>query len=245
MSDLCAPSSCEIDIELTIMITTSTTKLSTPYFREWSNMRHHDGKSFLCPPRLFKSIHALYFPNMVGQTLQPLESKRNASPPSTTPVLQGKISIVSIFCGLWAENQCKTFTSLTENPALQHLLSQNSDKLQEVKINVEENSVKAWIQDMCRPWIRKSIPKSDWGRYFILRKLLNTELRDAIGMLNSKVGYVYLIDENCRIRWAGSGNAELGETEALVKGVRFLVDETRKNPIAEGGVAKDVHKEHI
>ena len=46
-------------------------------------------------------------------------------------------------------------------------------------------------------------------------------------MMNSKVGYVYLLDENCRIRWAGSGPAEEHELEALNNGVRKLLQERR------------------
>ena len=46
-------------------------------------------------------------------------------------------------------------------------------------------------------------------------------------MLNSKVGYVYLLDENCRIRWAGSGPAQEEELNALNKGVLKLLEERR------------------
>jgi ATPase complex subunit ATP10 len=37
-------------------------------------------------------------------------------------------------------------------------------------------------------------------------KGLSEDVRDAMGLLNSQVGYVYLVDTECRIRWAGSGN---------------------------------------
>lgn len=36
-----------------------------------------------------------------------------------------------------------------------------------------------------------------------------------MGMTNSKVGYVYLIDENLRIRWGGSADATLPEAQSL------------------------------
>jgi ATPase complex subunit ATP10 len=40
-------------------------------------------------------------------------------------------------------------------------------------------------------------------------------VRDPLGMTNSKVGYVYLIDENLRIRWAGCADATLKEAQSL------------------------------
>lgn len=40
-------------------------------------------------------------------------------------------------------------------------------------------------------------------------------LRDPLGMTNSKVGYVYLIDENLKIRWGGSADATLEEAQSL------------------------------
>lgn len=40
-------------------------------------------------------------------------------------------------------------------------------------------------------------------------------LRDPLGMTNSKVGYVYLVDENLKIRWGGSADATLEEARSL------------------------------
>jgi ATPase complex subunit ATP10 len=40
-------------------------------------------------------------------------------------------------------------------------------------------------------------------------------LRDPMGMTNSKVGYVYLVDENLKIRWAGCADATEKEAQSL------------------------------
>lgn len=40
-------------------------------------------------------------------------------------------------------------------------------------------------------------------------------VRQPLGMTNSKVGYVYLIDESLRIRWGGCADATVEETQAL------------------------------
>lgn len=104
-----------------------------------------------------------------------------------------------------------------------------------VQINIEEDALKALIIKLFRPSLRKRFGAGNWGRYFLVRKGLTTQIRDAIGLLNSKVGYTYLLDGNVRIRWAGSGVAEGDEKEGLVKGVRRLIeDQLKERETAEG-----------
>lgn len=40
-------------------------------------------------------------------------------------------------------------------------------------------------------------------------------VRDPLSMTNSKVGYVYLIDENLKVRWGGCADATLKEAQSL------------------------------
>lgn len=40
-------------------------------------------------------------------------------------------------------------------------------------------------------------------------------VREPLGMANKHVGYVFLVDENLKIRWAGCGDAKAEETSAL------------------------------
>jgi ATPase complex subunit ATP10 len=67
-------------------------------------------------------------------------------------------------------------------------------------------------------------------------------MRESIGVLNSKVGYTYLVDHQCRIRWAGSGPAEPGEREGLVKGVQRILSEIEKEGVGQHFVRKSVAK---
>jgi len=60
-------------------------------------------------------------------------------------------------------------------------------------------------------------------------------MREALGVGNSKVGYVYLVDSQCRVRWAGSGRADGGERKSLVRGVGRLVEEWRRERETGGG----------
>ncbi|KAG9246319.1 ATP10 protein-domain-containing protein [Calycina marina] len=198
-----------------------TKKFATSYYREWSNMRLHKGKSFVAPPRLFKAEFARYFPNFVGKTLVKESPMRN-----TTPELQDRISVVSVYSTKWALDQAKTFLLEKNNPQL-HEVIRNSDVAQFLQINVEENSFRHAIINLLKPSLRKEVGLENWSRYFVVKRNIPEDHREAIGYLNSKVGYVYLVDAQCRIRWAGSGNAEAGEKEGLVAGVKRLIEEIK------------------
>lgn len=187
-------------------------------------MQWSKGKSFLAPPSLFRADRALYFPNLHGQTL---EMKKN-SLSDTTPVLQDKVSVVSVFSSAWAENQAASFVSERQNPELHEAVKNSGGLAQIVKINIEENTLKAWIIKLFMPSLRKRIGTSNLGRYFLIRRGITDDTRDAIGLLNSKVGYTYLLDGDCKIRWAGSGPSDEGERDALVKGVTRLVTDMSK-----------------
>lgn len=185
-------------------------------------MRLHKGKSFLAPPRLFKAERALYFPNFQGQTL--LKDKK---PKDTTPVFEDKVSIVSVFSSAWAENQAATFASKKSNPEIHEVVESSGGAAQMVQINIEENALKAMLIKLFMPSLRKRMGAGNWGRYFLVRKGVSDETRDAIGLLNSKVGYTYLLDGECKIRWAGSGPCEGDEKDGLVRGARRLIEELK------------------
>jgi len=96
-------------------------------------------------------------------------------------------------------------------------------KAQRVDINIEENWLKAALVKMFLGGLRKRLPQRQHDKYFLVTKGLTPELRHNIGLWNSRVGYVYLLDENCRIRWAGSGDAEPVEKMSLDRGIARLL----------------------
>lgn len=198
-----------------------TKKFARSYFRDWSNMRLHKGKSFLAPPRLFKAEFAQYFPNFHGQTLIKDKKMRD-----TTTVLEDKISIVSVYNTDWALRQANTFVLEKNNPELLEIV-RSSSEAQMVQINIEENPLKHSLIRLFMPSLRKKTEEHSWGRYFVVKNNISEESRDAIGYLNSKVGYTYLVDGKCRIRWAGSGPAEGNEKQGLVAGVKRLLEEMK------------------
>ncbi|KAL8756908.1 MAG: hypothetical protein Q9199_002593 [Rusavskia elegans] len=201
-----------------------TKQAAKPYFRDWSRTQYHKGKSFISPVRIFRADKSLYFPNMVGSTLA-----SPSTPSDTTSVLQDRISVVSVYSGRWAELQTQSFTDEKHHPELAAILQPEPKQgehplLQKVEINVELDWMKALIVRTFMGGIRKQRKKEDWARYFLVRRGVTEEIKEAMGMANSKVGYVYLVDWLCRIRWAGSADAEGSEKEGLVAGVQRLVE---------------------
>ncbi|KAL9604504.1 MAG: hypothetical protein Q9219_000469 [cf. Caloplaca sp. 3 TL-2023] len=203
-----------------------TKQAAKPYFRDWSRTKFHQGKTFIAPSRIFRAEKSLYFPNLVGATLASPKT-----PSSTTSVLRDCISIVSVYSGRWAELQTHSFVDEKSHPELVDVLAtdrRENGPLQKVEINIEEDWMKAWIVRTFMGGIKKQRREEDWRRYFLVTKGITDEMKETIGMGNAKVGYVYLVDQLCRIRWAGSANADEVEKEGLRRGVRRLVDVWRE-----------------
>jgi mitochondrial ATPase complex subunit ATP10 len=142
----------------------------------------------------------------------------------TTPALRGKITVVGIQSGQWAEEQVNSFLGVKENPGLHELIGEG--KVQRADINAQDN----WLRSLFvfTNKLRKDVPKEQWERYFRVKLVrdvgrgVTEDIRDAMGFLNSNVGYVYLLDSECKIRWAGSGHAWPGERESMNAGIRRL-----------------------
>ncbi|KAG5928488.1 hypothetical protein E4U42_000560 [Claviceps africana] len=202
-----------------------TAQLSRPYFRDWGNLQFHEGKSFIAPPRLFKAELSLFFPNLYGTKLL----VEWLPPGETTPLLTGRASVVSIFSSRWAENQVATFISPEANPALHSVLAESGSLAQVVRVNYEDNMAKAALVRLFRRSLRKTLAERDWDKYLLVKGGVTDEIRESIGFLNSKVGYTYLVDHHCRIRWAGSGSSHPDENASLAKGLARLVDEIKRD----------------
>ncbi|MCJ1413322.1 Mitochondrial ATPase complex subunit atp10 [Ptychographa xylographoides] len=221
-------------------------------------MQYSKGKTFLSPSSLFRREKALFFPNLQGTTLASPQL-----PIDTTPLLAGKVSIISLFSGTWAERQTLSFVgenpykkkvkpktslmseaeedgnnmqpavtplTLTVEPELDlNAIIEASDGLaQQISINIEHNPLKHFLIRLFFSSLRRRMPASQHDKYFLIRRGITEELRDKIGMLNSKVGYVYLVDGEGRIRWAGSGRSEGEERAGLGRGAERLIAEAKR-----------------
>jgi mitochondrial ATPase complex subunit ATP10 len=196
-----------------------------PYFQEWKRMDFHRGKSFQSNERLLRRDKALYFPNLVGDTLDGFTGMDSCN------VMTGKISIVGMQMGRWAEEQVQSFVGEKENEELKGIVERYKGVVQRVHVNMQANASWMWLVKLFQSNLKRIVPEEEWSRYFFVRlprdvrKGLSEETRDAMGLLNSQVGYVYLVDSAGKIRWAGSGEAWKGERDGLNAAVLRLVAE--------------------
>ena len=161
----------------------------------------------------------------------------------TTTVLEGKISIVCVFTGTWAERQAASF--FDGNEKLHKVLDVGKEVIQRVDVNIEENKMKAGLIQLFMGGIRKKLPEEQHPKYFLVRKGVTDDMRHNMGIFNSQVGYVYLLDSKCRIRWAGNAEAESGEKESLVVCIKRLVQELKKRQTERDAFEEGVAVEAI
>jgi ATPase complex subunit ATP10 len=175
--------------------------------------RDTGGKFWIAPGSYFKSAKALYMPNFFGRTLATFEKS------GTTAVLKGKISIVRVFSSHAGEQQTQTFFNGDVN-------SVTEDGFQIVDVNVPDSFVKEIFVKMFLRKLRNSFADgSRHARYFISRAGVTKSLRKSIDADNMYGGYLYLVDRNCKIRWAACGIATPDEKTNLWKFIEALKKE--------------------
>jgi ATPase complex subunit ATP10 len=95
------------------------------------------------------------------------------------------------------------------------------------QINLQENPLKSFLVTMFLSSLRKTVPLAQQPTYLLSHQSLEY-LRESMGMLNKHVGYVFLVDWERRIRWAGCSWATLAEEEALRKCSHVLLERLKK-----------------
>jgi ATPase complex subunit ATP10 len=91
------------------------------------------------------------------------------------------------------------------------------------QINLQENPLKSFLVSMFLSSLRKTVPASQQATYLLSHQSLEY-LRGPLGMENKHVGYVFLVDANRKIRWAGCSWATVDEEEALRRCAHVLVE---------------------
>ena len=146
---------------------------------------------------------ALYFPDVIGTRLS------DRCKVSTTQLLSGNVSVLSILTSKISEEHTKSFYQ----PTL--ALYASNPKFRFVQVNLQENPLKGFLISLFLSSLRSQIPPQFHPTYLFSHQ--NVEMqRASLGLHNKHVGYTYLIDSECRIRWAGSAFAEPAERNALI-----------------------------
>lgn len=104
-----------------------------------------------------------------------------------------------------------------------------------IQINLQENLLKSWLLSLFLSSITKSVPSELRSTYLVSNQNMEY-VREPLGMTNKHVGYVYLVDENLKVRWAGGGDAKVEETNALEQCTGVLLNrlEKRKASTTDG-----------
>jgi len=75
--------------------------------------------------------------------------------------------------------------------------------------------------------LRQTIPAELQPTYLVSSQNMEY-VRDNLGMVNKHIGYVYLLDEHLKVRWAGCGDAKSEEADALRTSVGVLLNRLKK-----------------
>ncbi|TFK49184.1 hypothetical protein OE88DRAFT_1663625 [Heliocybe sulcata] len=184
------------------------------YYEDLINTRHWGGKTWIAPKTVIREDKALYFPDIVGKSLD------KGAEVHTTDLLRGKISTVGILGTQISDEHIRYFV-LPTNEAL----FQNPEypEYQHVLINLQENYLRSMLVNLFTSRLRKSTPPELHPTYLLSSQDMEYQ-REAIGLDNKHIGYVYLVDENLKIRWAGGGDAKVEESEALLRCTKVLLE---------------------
>ncbi|KAL0960067.1 hypothetical protein HGRIS_011715 [Hohenbuehelia grisea] len=189
------------------------------YFDDLNDTRRHGGKTWIAPKSLIREDKSLYLPNITGRTLD--SSKKQ----HTTSMCQGRITILAMLGTKISEIHTKGFI----DPAYERYKS--NPFFQFIQINLQENLLKSMLVNLFTRSLRNSIPPELHSKYLVSNQNMEY-VRDPMSMTNSKVGYVYLIDENVKIRWGGCADAMIEETRALETCTGVLLNRLEKRGAA-------------
>lgn len=179
---------------------------STGYFEDYNKLRHEGGKLWVAPKTLIQEKAARYFPEIQGNRLVPPPGS-TATEVHTSDLLKGKISLVAMLSTRISEAHIETYTRNI-------LDSVKGDPLfQFVQINMQENKLKWALLSLFLSSLRRSVPEEYRSTYLVSTQSLEY-LKEPMGMSNKHPGYIYLVDENCKIRWAAVSFAQTQSKES-------------------------------
>ncbi|KAI9509244.1 ATPase assembly factor ATP10, partial [Russula earlei] len=196
---------------LCVAIDSRVKEASTGYFYDLHMTRVHGGKTWMAPSVLIREDKALYFPNVVGSRLD------NGVKTHTTHMCAGKVSVIAMLSTKISEIHARSYAKSLNDLYREHPVYQY------IQINLQENVLKSILVNIFLSSLRSKIPPSQHTRYLVSRQNMEY-VRESLGMTNSRIGYVYLVDENLKIRWAACADAKEEEEDALIRCVGVLLN---------------------
>ncbi|CAG8484552.1 3184_t:CDS:2 [Paraglomus occultum] len=178
------------------------------YWKDFHELRNEGEKVWNADDKLIQIDKALYMPNVKGSTL----SKANVD---TTSLLRGKISLLVGCFNRFGEQQLHSFT----DPFLKTF--SNKPNIGLVELNMLHKFINKLILKLSMPYLRSNTPMARHNSYVIVSEDIEF-IRKALHMTNVHRGYAFLIDPDCRIRWAAHGNATEQEVRTMLNLTNLL-----------------------
>ena len=173
-------------------------------------MRKHGGKMYYATSQLIKPEKAGYMPNFEAQNL-------SRATVNTTEKLVGKITLMTFVYAKFGEPHVNTFI----NPFLEKY--RGSNDIQVVEVNVQENLLKQLLLKAFIPSIRKNLAEERRENYCLIMKDIS-KTRKCLDMSNQYIGYAFLIDQDCKVRWTAHGEATPEEVGNMLAMTDYLAD---------------------
>lgn len=193
-------------------------------FYESKSFLNTNGKIFTPPISYFKPDKSKYFPDFTSKTL-------NGDETSMFDVLsRAKVSIVRLYSTMSGEKCVNSYFDVDGSNYAKNdfeKFRKNHPQSQMIDINIPSNWAKGFMINLSKLSIKKLISKERHALYFILPEhILQYDIRRKLHCDNMCSGYIYLIDQNGRLRWGTSGYSTEEELKLMWKCVRGLEKET-------------------
>nr|XP_018261342.1 uncharacterized protein I303_05780 [Kwoniella dejecticola CBS 10117]OBR83500.1 hypothetical protein I303_05780 [Kwoniella dejecticola CBS 10117] len=182
------------------------------YFHDYNRAKGvGGGKLWIAPNVLIREDKALYFPDISGKSLLGNEVH-------TTDLLRGKVTLVSVIATRLSEEHEQSFTQ----PVLEDVAGHPEFNF--VQINHQENKLKSLLVSFFISSLKRIVPEDRWGSYMISGgDWSSMDITSPLGIDNKLLGYIYLVDQNLKVRWAGCGTATPEESQALRRATAVLL----------------------
>lgn len=123
-----------------------------------------------------------------------------------------------------------------------------------LQINHQSNPLKSFLLQLFISGLKRAMPEHRWSGYMIaggewggvspsqrpvICLLSVPQLKEPLGVTNKHVGYIYLVDPACKIRWAGNAYATEEERAGLRKAVAVLMARVREGKEGEAQAAAE------
>ncbi|KAJ1917842.1 hypothetical protein H4219_002952 [Mycoemilia scoparia] len=178
-------------------------KIGESYWQDFVDLRNNGTKLFAASTNIIPAKISRYLPNLEAKNLAGKDVELVES-------VRGKVSLVTMEFAKFAEPHTQSFSQ----PFLEKFSTDHNIKC--IRINIQENWLKAILLKACLPYTRAQIPKDRQQDYFIHFGSVES-LKKSLGITNSLIGYAFLVDKSSRIRWYGNGTATDVEIETLLR----------------------------